>query len=611
MMEVEGEDQRPKKRPRNPKKHKRTEAKKARNSGKLYINRSGNNVNPKIFQNIDCECRKKCHGKINIEQRRAFHESFWEIGDFGRQNAFLCGLVQCKSVERHRPRTEEQSPRGLVNLFYLNTPTETIQVCKKYFLDTFNLSDGRVTRALQKFREGKSPGSDLRGNKPNPRATPIEVTNFVKQHIESFPHHESHYTRAHNPNKKYLNENLDVTKMYDLYIKHCADNGQQPVKISYYRHIFNSQYNLGFHAPNKDTCKRCDEYKVKKSSPGLSLEEIQCLENDHELHLRKADKARKLMNDDKELSKTDESLYVCSVDMQKALPFPILTVSDAYYKRNMYSYNVGVHEFKNETAYCYVWDETRASRGSQEISSCLKKHFDTCCRGKKHIIIYSDTCGGQNRNINVALSLMKYVESPENSVEVIEQKFLVSGHSFLPNDRDFGAIEVAAKKKQIFVPNDWYSVIASAKRRNKILVCEMTKDDFYSTSQLKTAVTRRKKNTRNEPVNWLHMQHIRFEKNLPFQVLYKETLSDFEDFKVLDLTPAARRGRPRSLQNIEQTTLYPFGLKITEAKRKDMADLLSFIPPIHHPFFMALNSEEAPGSNPTAQEAEVSSSEED
>lgn len=57
----------------------------------------------------------------------------------------------------------------------------------------------------------------------------------------------------------------------------------------------------------------------------------------------------------------------------------------------------------------------------------------------------------------------------------------------------------------------------------------MTKDDFYSTNQLKTVIKKRKKNTSNEPVNRLHMQHIRYEKRLPFQALYKETLSEFED----------------------------------------------------------------------------------
>lgn len=33
------------------------------------------------------------------------------------------------------------------------------------------------------------------------------------------------------------------------------------------------------------------------------------------------------------------NIYVCSIDLQKALLFSILIVSDAYYKRNMYCYN--------------------------------------------------------------------------------------------------------------------------------------------------------------------------------------------------------------------------------------------------------------------------------
>jgi hypothetical protein len=87
--------------------------------------------------------------------------------------------------------------------------------------DSNLLTDGRVTRALQKFREGKSPGNDERGNKPNPRAILAADTEFVKHHIESFPEHESHYTGVHNTYKKYLNENLDVSKTYNLYNEYC------------------------------------------------------------------------------------------------------------------------------------------------------------------------------------------------------------------------------------------------------------------------------------------------------------------------------------------------------------------------------------------------------
>lgn len=62
----------------------------------------------------------------------------------------------------------------------------------------------------------------------------------------------------------------------------------------------------------------------------------------HELHLRKAETARNSLRQDTEKSKKDSTYYVMTFDLEKALPFPILTTSVAYYKRNMYVYNLGV-----------------------------------------------------------------------------------------------------------------------------------------------------------------------------------------------------------------------------------------------------------------------------
>lgn len=52
-----------------------------------------------------------------------------------------------------------------MNKFYLNVDAETKQVCKKYFLETFQISDGRMTRALKKIRNGEPAGDDKRGKK--------------------------------------------------------------------------------------------------------------------------------------------------------------------------------------------------------------------------------------------------------------------------------------------------------------------------------------------------------------------------------------------------------------------------------------------------------------
>ena len=60
--------------------------------------------------------------------------------------------------------------------------------------------------------------------------------------------------------------------------------------------------------------------------------------------------------------------------------------------------------------------------------------------------MYSDSCSGQNRNIKTVLSLLKLVQSEDIKAKSIELKFLLSGHSYLPNDADFAVIEAYAKK---------------------------------------------------------------------------------------------------------------------------------------------------------------------
>ena len=88
-----------------------------------------------------------------------------------------------------------------------------------------------------------------------------------------------------------------------------------------------------------------------------------------------------------------------------------------------------------------MWPEIVASRGSQDIGSCILKHFHSLQSNADRLIVYSDGCGGQNRNINIACLWMFVTASPDFSYILVDYKFMLSGHSYLPNDRDFGAIE--------------------------------------------------------------------------------------------------------------------------------------------------------------------------
>jgi hypothetical protein len=56
----------------------------------------------------------------------------------------------------------------------------------------------------------------------------------------------------------------------------------------------------------------------------------------------------------------------------------------------------------------------------------------------------------------------------------------MSGHSFLPNDRDFGIVEMAIRKTNfLYVPEDYYKLIAQChKKKNKFSAHQMKHEHF-------------------------------------------------------------------------------------------------------------------------------------
>lgn len=148
-------------------------------------------------------------------------------------------------------------------------------------------------------------------------------------------------------------------------------------------------------------------------------------------------------------------------------------------KRNIYVYNLGCHELSSKLGFMYCWDEVNGSKGSQEIGAWLVKHIEARARLANHVVMYSDTCTGQNCNWKTAMTLMRLVQSEDKNIEVIDQNLMQSGHSYLPNDCDFASIENFSRMQQIFTPNDWYSFIARSRKKNPFHVIVMSNDDFF------------------------------------------------------------------------------------------------------------------------------------
>lgn len=117
----------------------------------------------------------------------------------------------------------------------------------------------------------------------------------------------------------------------------------------------------------------------------------------------------------------------------------------------------------------------------------------------------------------------------------------------------------------------------------------MQRGEFLSTKTLEVSITNRKKDTNKEPLNWLKIRWLRFERGSPFQIKFRENLNEMSVFREIDLKKTKTKGSPvLCLTSVTQHCLYPTRRPMTDAKKKDMLSLLPYIPPVFHEYFRNL-----------------------
>ena len=149
---------------------------------------------------------------------------------------------------------------------------------------------------------------------------------------------------------------------------------------------------------------------------------------EHNAHLERKDDARCQKEQDKQRAVSDPKYHTVTFDLQAVLTTPCSRVSQLYYKRKLQCYNLTVYSLSDKKVACYLWSETDAKRGSNEIGTCIYKYIKSLPPHVKHVCLYSDSCAGQNRNRYVA-NLLHHIVSTGDNLEIIDQKFLETGHT--------------------------------------------------------------------------------------------------------------------------------------------------------------------------------------
>jgi len=133
------------------------------------------------------------------------------------------------------------------------------------------------------------------------------------------------------------------------------------------------------------------------------------------LHLCKAEAVRKSLSEEKQKCSINTHHESLTFDLQKVQSLPQLTSNVVYYCRQLSVYNLGIHSLVNGQGTMHIWDESVASRGAEEIGSCLLKYCSEKAEaGVRVINAYSDACGGQNRNYKIVLMWMHLCKNHRN-----------------------------------------------------------------------------------------------------------------------------------------------------------------------------------------------------
>ncbi|CAC5366360.1 unnamed protein product [Mytilus coruscus] len=191
---------------------------------------------------------------IREGQHHQGENAFWSLENNERKKDFIVTNTIQKKTRTYIDEGNElvKKKRNVHRSYSFKLDGEQITVCKKIFLMTLGISESFAEHALQNQLGGVFVGKDKRGKHEPHNKTPKNALEMVRKHIKSFPVVEGHYTRK-DSNRKYLGADLNITRMYQLYLEHYKEElpEKEIVSQAVYRKEFSEEYNFSFHVPKK------------------------------------------------------------------------------------------------------------------------------------------------------------------------------------------------------------------------------------------------------------------------------------------------------------------------------------------------------------------------
>lgn len=192
--------------------------KRRRNLGQEYVTKTKKTVKARELES-SCTCKNKCREKLNNTHETIFTK-FWGLGSYDLQNSYLFGCIRVEKKKRSykKKQKRQESSRKFTAQYTVNIDGYDVKICKVGFMSVHGIqnSRGRVDHIVNMKTSGAVvPGKDGRGkHEKRPNKLSDEQKKSVREHIDMIPRYQSHYSRASNIGKTYLNCDMTIARPY-------------------------------------------------------------------------------------------------------------------------------------------------------------------------------------------------------------------------------------------------------------------------------------------------------------------------------------------------------------------------------------------------------------
>ena len=521
-----------------------------------------------------CELRGLSCGEITEIQRQKINDDYYHMETLSDQRNWLSRHIKAKALDNDPASRKSRS----VEYYLPRDSNANVCVCRVMFLNTLNIAERQVRTVLDKTTTTGVLEKENRGGRPLvQKERDARIRDLVKTHIDRFPRAESHYCRA-DTNMQYLSSELNLSMMHQMYQK--SQDAENSVSFAYYSRCFKTM-NLRFLKPKKDLYGICESFRRG------SEEEKEKQRETYEKHIQEKTKVRDIK--EKLKNRHNDQMLVASFDLQQVIYLPRSNRCEVFYKRRLSCYNFSIFDIKLREATCFVWNESIAARGANEISSHLSRYLQEADKkGYESAALFCDGCGGQNKNSIVPSMLMHSIRNTRNLKDVTIFYF-ETNHGQSEGDSVHSVVERSLKRTQeLFVPSQLSTLIrlASSNPYNVIDVATHEIMDYKTLSQSQGILRVRVTDT-GSAIKWADFKQIKVDKESP-DIIFVKTSHNDDPFEKIVL-PTKRY----DVSNLQKA--YRVAPSISNEKYQDLLSLCCGNTPVitsaeHVSFFKGLRN---------------------